>query len=498
MNAPIVNVPTGIIQPNNDLFREAMECVEGLHLDGGGLDVFDPASRKVIAAVPDHSEEDVIFALNRAFDSGQAWRCQSPRTRGEALRNWYDLLVENAESLARLLSIEAGKTLPDARAEVRYGCDFVRWYSEEVYRIGGVSRGLPDGGGQIVERRSPVGLSVLITPWNFPFAMATRKIAPAIAAGCSAVIKPAAETPISTYFIMLLAVAAGIPDGLVEVVSTSRPQIFSDIALGDERVRKLSFTGSTEVGRSLSKMASERVLRTSLELGGNAPFIVFDDADLDKAIEGAFSAKLRNGGQSCIAANRFYLQDGIADDFVAGLSSRFSNAVVGHGLGDSVDVGPLISSSSVKKMVSFVDDAVRNGGEIVCGGEEVGQVGSFFAPTLIDNVPDSALMMSCEVFGPVAPIQRFSSESEVIVKANGTDYGLAAYVFSENLDRAYRVSDSLESGVVGINQGVPSNAIAPFGGVKASGLGREGGDQGIEEYLNVRFYNVFQGHRSLR
>jgi succinate-semialdehyde dehydrogenase/glutarate-semialdehyde dehydrogenase len=335
-----------------------------------------------------------------------------------------------------------------------------------------------------------VGLAVLITPWNFPLAMATRKIAPALAAGCAAVIKPATLTPLTTIYAVELARQAGVPADLVQVVTTSSSSKFSEAVLRDERVRKVSFTGSTEVGRTLMRLASDTVLRSSMELGGNAPFLVFDDADLERAIDGAFAAKLRNGGQSCIGANRFYVQDGIADAFAEGLAERFRGIAVGAGLGQGTVLGPLIDDRAVRQMRALTDDAVAHGAELLAGGTELGAAGHFFAPTVLDRVAPGSDIARTEIFGPIAAIQRFSTEAEAIERANDTEFGLAGYVFSESLDRALNVADRLETGIVGINQGVPSNAAAPFGGVKQSGVGREGSAEGIEEYQSVRFYNI--------
>jgi len=383
-----------------------------------------------------------------------------------------------------------GKPLAEARAEVKYGSDFVRWYAEEAVRPAGSFREAPDGGANIVTRRAPVGLAVLITPWNFPLAMATRKIAPALAAGCASVIKPAELTPLTTIFAVELARLAGVPGELVQVVTTSNASRFSEAVLRDERVRKVSFTGSTEVGRTLLRLASDTVLRTSMELGGNAPFIVFDDADLDRAIDGALAAKLRNGGQSCIAANRFYVQNGIADAFAEGLAERIREIAVGAGLGTGTALGPLIDDRAVQRMRVLTDDAVALGAELLTGGTELDSAGHFFAPTVLDRVPATADVAGTEIFGPIAAIQRFDSEAEVIARANATQLGLAGYVFSESIDRVLNVADRLETGLVGINQGLPSNAAAPFGGVKQSGLGREGSGEGLEEYQSVRFYNI--------
>ena len=462
----------------------------GFGLPGDGLEVADPATGECIAFIEDTDVDGALQAVATAHEAGRSWARTTPRQRADVLHAWHALLVEHAEDLAHLISREMGKPLAEARGEVTYGSDFVRWYAEEAVRPAGNFREAPDGGASIVTRRAPVGLAVLITPWNFPLAMATRKIAPALAAGCASLIKPANLTPLTTIFAVELARRAGVPAELVQVVTTSNASQFSEAVLRDERVRKVSFTGSTQVGRTLLRLASDTVLRTSMELGGNAPLIVFDDADIDRAIDGAFAAKLRNGGQSCIAANRIYVQDGIADAFAEGLAERMRDVAVGAGLGTGTTMGPLIDDRAVRQMRAFTDDAVSRGAELLTGGAELGAVGHFFAPTVLDRVPADAEIARTEIFGPIAAIQRFGSEAEVVARANATEFGLAGYVFSESIDRALNVADRLETGLVGINQGVPSNAAAPFGGVKQSGLGREGSGEGLDEYQSVRFYNI--------
>jgi succinate-semialdehyde dehydrogenase/glutarate-semialdehyde dehydrogenase len=462
----------------------------GLGLPGDGIDVEDPATGERIAFIEDIDVDGALQAVATAHEAGCSWARTTPRQRADVLHAWHALLVEHTEDLAHLIGREMGKPLAEARGEVKYGSDFVRWYAEEAVRPSGNFREAPDGGASIVTRRAPVGLAVLITPWNFPLAMATRKIAPALAAGCSAVIKPANLTPLTTIFAVELACRAGVPADLVQVVTTSNASQFSEAVLRDERVRKVSFTGSTEVGRTLLRLASDTVLRSSMELGGNAPLIVFDDADLDRAIDGALAAKLRNGGQSCIAANRIYVQDGIADAFAEGLAERMRDVAVGAGLGTGTAMGPLIDDRAVRQMCALTDGAVAQGAELLAGGTELGSAGHFFAPTVLDRVPEDAEVACTEIFGPIAAIQRFKSEAEAVERANATEFGLAGYVFSESIDRALNVADRLETGLVGINQGVPSNAAAPFGGVKQSGLGREGSCEGLEEYQSVRFYNI--------
>ena len=457
---------------------------------GTTFEVKDPAIEEVIASVADMTVDSALSAVATADDAGRQWAGKSPRARADVLHNWHERLVARSEDLALLITREMGKPLAEARAEVAYGTDFVRWYAEEAVRPRGDARELPAGGAQLMTRRAPVGLSVLITPWNFPLAMATRKIAPALAAGCSAVIKPAALTPLTTIFAVELAVQAGVPEGLVNVVTTKSASAFSDAVLRDPRVRKVSFTGSTSVGCQLMRLAADNVLRSSMELGGNAPLLVFDDADLERAVNGAFAAKMRNGGQSCIAANRIFVQEGIADAFLEGLTEKMAAVKIGNGLADGVGIGPLIDDRAVASMSQLVADAAERGAVIELGGNHFDGAGHYFAPTVLSNVPADAEIAGTEIFGPIAAVQRFRTEDEAVRRANDTELGLAGYVFTESLDRALNVADRLETGIVGINQGVPSNAAAPFGGIKQSGLGREGSAEGLEEYQNIRFYNI--------
>lgn len=475
--------------------------IDALTLPADGIRVNDPATGETIAHIPDLDVSAALGAVAEADRAGRAWAQTTPRQRADVLHAWWSLLVEHTEQLAHLITREMGKPLAESRGEVKYAADFVRWYAEEAVRPGGNFREAPDGGAHIITRRAPVGLAVLITPWNFPLAMATRKIAPALAAGCPIVIKPATLTPLTTIYAVQLAVQAGVPEDLIHVITTSSSSAFSEAVLRDARVRKVSFTGSTPVGKTLLTLASENVLRTSMELGGNAPLLVFDDADLERAVAGTVAAKLRNGGQSCIAANRIYVQDGIAEDFVAALAERLSSSVVGGGFEPDTTVGPLIDDRAVRQMHELTEDAiahgavvrsavVRNGRPEGPGGLVYEGPGSFFAPTVLDQVPETAQIAQSEIFGPIAAIQRFRTEDEALRRANATEFGLAGYVFTESLDRAFNVADRLETGLVGINQGVPSNAAAPFGGLKQSGLGREGSSEGLEEYQNIRFYNM--------
>ncbi|WP_040636029.1 NAD-dependent succinate-semialdehyde dehydrogenase [Mycolicibacterium phlei] len=469
----------------------ADEVIAGIAPPSGPtFPVHDPATGELIAEVADHDVDAALAAVERAEAAGRAWASTSARTRADVLLAWYDQLTAHTDDLAALITREMGKPLAESLAEVRYGTDFVRWYSEEASRPGGTYRELPAGGADVLVRRAPVGLSVLITPWNFPLAMATRKIAPALAAGCPVVIKPAELTPLTTMYAVTLAEQIGVPEGLINVVTTSSPSSFSEAVLRDPRVRKVSFTGSTEVGRVLLNLASHNVLRTSMELGGNAAVLVFDDADLDRAVAGTFQAKMRNGGQSCIAANRIFVQDTIHDAFVERLTDAMASVVVGNGFAPGVGLGPLIDDRAVDSMVRLVADAYERGAEVRTGGAPLPGGGYFFEPTVLTDVPADALVAATEIFGPVAAVQRFSTEDEAIARANATEFGLAGYVFTQNLDRALNVADRLETGLVGINQGVPSNAAAPFGGVKQSGVGREGSGEGLEEYQEVRFYNI--------
>lgn len=479
-----------LVSADTDQVSRADAVISSLGLPATGIDVHDPATAELIARVPDIPVEGSLEALARADSAGVAWAARTPRQRADVLHAWYDLLIQNSEEIALLISREMGKTLAESRGEVKYGTDFVRWYAEEAVRAEGTYRPSPDGGADILTRRSPVGLSVLITPWNFPLAMATRKIAPALAAGCAVIVKPATATPLTTYLAVKLAVQAGAPEDLIQVVTTSSSSSFSRAVLTDPRVRKVSFTGSTPVGRTLLELASQNVLRTSMELGGNAPLIVFNDADFDRAIEGTIAAKLRNGGQSCIGANRIYVQSGIADAFTAELAARFAQVKVGAGLGLDSEVGALIDGRAVEDMHSLTTDALERGATLLTGGHGYDSAGHFFAPTVLDHVPSDATMVREEIFGPIAAIQRFDDEAQAVELANDTEFGLAGYVFSQDVDRALHVADRLQTGIVGINQGVPSNATAPFGGVKQSGLGREGGSEGLEEYQSIRFYNV--------
>jgi succinate-semialdehyde dehydrogenase/glutarate-semialdehyde dehydrogenase len=469
---------------------------------GGKLGVEDPATGETFAEVPDATPEDALAAL-AAADAAQAdWQASAPRERGEILRRAYELLSEGADELALLMTLEMGKPVAESRAEIAYAAEFLRWFSEEAVRIHGRYMTNTTGSGRILTMRQPVGPCVFVTPWNFPTAMGTRKIAPAIAAGCTMVVKPAQQTPLSMLALARVLEQAGLPGGVLNVITASRSGAMIEPLLGDPRTRKLSFTGSTEVGRKLIAQSAQQVLRVSMELGGNAPFLVFEDADLEAAVEGALTAKLRNVGEACTAANRFHVHESLADEFARRMAARMSKLKVGRGTEPGVDVGPLIDERQRQVVRDLVQDAVQQGGRLLTGGEDVtgaapgatggpgGRGGYFYAPTVIAEVPACARALHEEIFGPVAPIATFAEEAEAIAAANATEYGLVAYVYTSEMRRALRVSEALEVGMVGLNQGIVSNPAAPFGGVKQSGFGREGGFEGIDEYLETKYVAV--------
>ncbi|WP_291051977.1 NAD-dependent succinate-semialdehyde dehydrogenase [Herbiconiux sp.] len=454
---------------------------------GKTLDVYDPATGEVIASIADAGVDDGARALDAAVAAQADWAATPPRVRGEILRRTFDLLQERKEEAALLMTIEMGKPLAEARGEVAYGGEFLRWFSEEAVRISGRYGSNPEGTGRMIVTQRPVGPTFLITPWNFPLAMATRKLAPAIAAGCTSVIKPAALTPLTTLFLVKLLEEAGLPKGVVNVVTTTTTGPVSGAIIADPRLRKLSFTGSTPVGVQLLKQAADNVLKTSMELGGNAPFVVFDDADLDKAVEGALLAKFRNIGQACTAANRFIVHEKVADEFGRRLAERVKAFRIGRGTEEGVTIGPLIDDKAVAKVGSLVDDAVGRGATLLTGGSAVEGRGSFYEPTVLADVQQGSDILSEEIFGPVVSIIRFTDEADAVAKANATEYGLVGYVFTKDLARGQRLIDSIDTGMMGLNTGVVSNAAAPFGGVKQSGLGREGGFEGIHEYLETKY-----------
>jgi len=452
--------------------------------------VEDPSTGMVIAEVADATPADGIAALDAAVAAAAEWAATDPRERGEILRRAFELLIERAEDIALLMTLEMGKPLAEARGEVTYGAEFFRWFSEEAVRIAGRYSLAPSGGTRLLTMKQPVGPVYAITPWNFPLAMGTRKIGPALAAGCPVVIKPAAQTPLTTLALAAVLIEAGLPDGVVNVITTSRSGEVSAPIIADPRLRKLTFTGSTGVGQRLIEQSARQVLKVSMELGGNAPFVVFADADLDKAVDGAMLAKMRNIGEACTAANRFIVHESLAPEFSRRLAERMGAMIIGRGVDDGVQVGPLVDNAAVEKVTELVTDAVGHGAEVLTGGQALAGPGHFYPPTVLTGVPTSAKMFREEIFGPVAPITTFNTDDEGIALANDTEFGLVAYAFTQNLTRALTVAERLETGMVGINQGIVSNPAAPFGGVKASGLGREGGVEGIEEYLETKYVGI--------
>ena len=457
---------------------------------GGTLPVVDPATEDVIAQVASATNQDALDAVTAAHDALPGWAARPPRERGECLRRAFELMTDRAEALARLMVVENGKALKDARGEISYAAEFFRWYSEEAVRNEGSLGLAPSGANRIMVLRQPVGVSVLVTPWNFPAAMATRKIGPALAAGCTVVLKPAKETPLSALAIAAILQEAGLPEGVVNVLPTTKPGPLVADMLADPRVRKLSFTGSTEVGRALLRTAADTVTNCSMELGGNAPFLVFEDADVEAAVEGAFLAKMRNGGEACTAANRFYVHEAVAAEFTARLADRLSKLSVGPGLQDGVDLGPLVNSDTRSKVAGLVESATKDGGRLVIGGTVPERRGYFYPPTVLDDVPRDAGILAEEIFGPVAPVVRFTDTADAIAQANHTEYGLVSYLYTRDLRRALQVAEALEAGMVGINRGVVSDPAAPFGGVKQSGLGREGGHDGLLEFTETKYIAV--------
>ncbi len=457
---------------------------------GGTLPVTDPATEGVLAQVANATPEDALEAVTAAHDALPGWAAWPPRQRGECLRRAYELMTGRAEALARLMVAENGKALKDARGEISYAAEFFRWYAEEAVRNDGSLSVAPSGANRILVQRQPVGVSVLVTPWNFPAAMATRKIGPALAAGCTVVLKPAKETPLSALAIAALLHEAGVPDGVVNVLPTTKPGPLVAAMLADPRVRKLSFTGSTEVGRALLRTAADTVTNCSMELGGNAPFLVFEDADIEAAVEGAFIAKMRNGGEACTAANRFYVHDAVAGDFTARLASRLAKLQVGPGLDDGTELGPLVNADTRSKVASLVESATGDGSHLVTGGRAPDRPGYFYLPTVLDDVPPGAGILGEEIFGPVAPVVRFTDQADAIAQANSTEYGLVSYLYTSDLRRALQVAEALEAGMIGINRGVVSDPAAPFGGVKQSGLGREGGHDGLLEFTETKYIAV--------
>jgi succinate-semialdehyde dehydrogenase/glutarate-semialdehyde dehydrogenase len=476
----IASVPTGLLIGGS--WRDSS--------DGGTLKVEDPSTGEILTEVADATVADGKAALDAAVAAQAEWAKVPPRDRGEILRSAFDKITERADDFAMLMTLEMGKTLAESRGEVTYGAEFFRWFAEEAVRVHGRYAVAPNGATRLVTMKAPVGPTLMITPWNFPLAMGTRKIGPAIAAGCTMVVKPAGQTPLSMLALAKLLQECGLPDGVLNVVTTSRTGDVMEPIIRDPRLRKLTFTGSTGVGRKLVEQSAEQLLRVSMELGGNAPFIVFEDADLDRAVEGAMLAKMRNIGEACTAANRFYVHESLVEEFGRRFAERMSALTIGRGTEDGVDVGPLIDAKARDGVAEMVEDAKAQGATVVVGGSRADGPGYFFQPTVVTGVPKTARVMQEEIFGPVAPIASFSTEEEVLEAANSTEYGLVAYVFTRDLSRMIRVSEALEFGMVGFNQGIVSNPAAPFGGVKASGFGREGGFEGIEEYLETKYVGI--------
>ena len=457
---------------------------------GGTLPVEDPATGETLVEVADGTADDAEAALAAADGAFRTFRSMSPRERGDILRRAYELMIDRQDDLALLMTLEMGKPVAEARGEVVYAANFLRWYAEEAVRIGGRFTVNENGAGRVLTMKQPVGVCLFITPWNFPLAMGTRKIGPAIAAGCTSVVKPAKQTPLSMLAFAQILEEAGLPAGVVNVLTTRSSGRIMEPLIRDGRTRKLSFTGSTEVGRKLIEQSADQVLRVSMELGGNAPFLVFDDADLELAVDGALLAKMRNGGEACTSANRFFVAEPVAEEFSRRLAERMGALRLGRGTQDGVDVGPLIDDDQRGKVDELVRDAVDRGARVLTGGAPVDGPGHFYAPTVLADVPDDARILSEEIFGPVAPIRSFRTEDEAVAAANDTEYGLVAYVFTQDLGRAFRVMERLDTGMIGLNQGMVSNAGAPFGGVKQSGIGREGGNEGIHEYLETKYVAI--------
>ncbi|MFC8099814.1 NAD-dependent succinate-semialdehyde dehydrogenase [Streptomyces sp. NPDC057363] len=455
--------------------------------DGATMPVDDPATGEILRHVADAGPKDARLAQDAAVQAQEEWARTAPRARSEILRRAYEIVLDRTDELASLMTSEMGKPLAQARGEVAYAAEFFRWFSEEAVRVGGGHGVLPDGRNRMLLSRRPVGPCLLITPWNFPLAMGTRKIGPAVAAGCTMVLKPAPQTPLSSLALAAILKEAGLPDGVLNVVTTSRAGEVCEPLLRGGLIRKLSFTGSTRVGRLLLAQCADTVVRASMELGGNAPFIVFGDADLDAAVDGAMVAKMRNMGEACTAANRFFVHRSVAGEFARRLAARMGSLVVGPGTRDGVDVGPLIDAAGRAKVEELVSDAVERGARVLVGGRTPEGPGRFYPPTVLTDVSPDSRLMGTEIFGPVAAILTFDDEDEVVRRANDTPWGLVGYVFTEGLERALRVSERLEVGMVGLNTGLVSDPAAPFGGVKQSGLGREGGTVGIEEFLEYQY-----------
>ena len=464
-----------------------------LYIDGAWrgtaerFDVINPATEEVLASVASADIADADAALDAAERAMADWAARPPRERSEVLRRAWELMTARLDDFARLITLENGKARADARGEAAYAAEFFRWFAEEAVRIDGRFTPSPAGNGRIMVTKQPVGPCYAITPWNFPLAMGTRKMGPAFAAGCTMIVKPAQETPLTMLLLAKLMDEAGLPKGVLSVLPTSNPGAVTEALINDGRLRKLTFTGSTGVGKALVKQSADKLLRTSMELGGNAPFVVFDDADVDAAVDGAILAKMRNGGEACTAANRFHVANAVREEFTEKFVKRMSEFTLGKGLDESATLGPLINAKQVNTVTELVSDAVSRGATVAIGGVAPGGPGHFYPATVLTDVPADARILKEEVFGPVAPIAGFDTEEEGIAAANDTEYGLAAYVYTQSLDRALRVAEGVQSGMVGVNRGVISDAAAPFGGIKESGFGREGGSEGIEEYLDTKY-----------
>ena len=458
--------------------------------DGERITVLDPATAEPITTVANGTVEDGLAAVDAAAAALPGWAATASRARADVLQRAFALMHERSDELAELIVRENGKALPDARSELNYAAEFFRWYAEEAVRVAGTVQTAPGGANRILVLRQPIGVSVLVTPWNFPAAMATRKIGPALAAGCPVILKPASETPLTALAIAAILAEAGAPAGTVNVVPSTRSGAVVSAMVNDPRVRKLSFTGSTEVGRKLLTVAAESVVSTSMELGGNAPFLVFDDADLDAALDGAMIAKMRNGGQACTAANRFFVQRGIADEFGRQLAERMAALRVGPGTDPAVELGPLVNAAAVDKVSELVESTIEASAQVLTGGKRPDGVGFYYPATVLADVPADSAILGEEIFGPVAPIVAFDDEAEAVRLANDTEHGLVSYVYTGDLARGLRLAEALESGMVGLNRGLVSEPAAPFGGVKQSGLGREGGHEGLLEYTESKYVAV--------
>ncbi|GAC57086.1 succinate-semialdehyde dehydrogenase [Gordonia hirsuta DSM 44140 = NBRC 16056] len=457
---------------------------------GKTFPVLDPATARPLAQVADAGVEDALRALDTAAGAAAGWAGTAPRERGEILRAAFEAVTARADEFAHLMTLEMGKIEPESRGEVTYGAEFLRWFAEEAVRVIGRTSAAPAGNGEILVIKQPVGTALAITPWNFPLAMGTRKIGPALAAGCTMLVKPASETPLTMLLLAQVFADVGLPPGVLSVLPTTSSSEVSSALMSDDRLRKVSFTGSTGVGKILIRQSADQVLRTSMELGGNAPFIVFDDADLEAAVDGAMAAKMRNGGEACTAANRFYVQRGIAAEFTARFTARLEAMRVGPGYDDGIDLGAIVNAGQLEKIAGLVNDAVAAGARLHAGGEPLPGPGYFYPPTLLTQVPADCEIVHEEIFGPVVVISEFDTEEQVLALANDTPNGLASYFYTRDLDRARRVAQALEFGLVGVNRGVISDAAAPFGGIRQSGLGVEGGVEGIDEYLNLKYIGL--------